>query len=429
MVRRVRARRRPRTSGTGTGGGRRGRAWPPATRAPSRRTGARSSRGRRGSSTRPAASTSCTCSRAASPTSTGSSRTSARAVYSMMNWWLDRGVDGFRMDVIDMISKDTALPDGPVLGSAPFGDGSRAFLVGPRNHEFVQEMHREVFARRDGRTMTVGEMPGVTIEDGRLFTDPARGEVDMVFQFEHVNVDQGARQVGSPAARPAGPQGDARAVAGRPRRRRVEQPVLVQPRPAAHRVALGRRRRAPRAVGDDAGHRPPPPSRDAVRVPGRGARDDQRGVRLDRGVPRHRGPQPLRRGRRSGPDPAAVLAAMGPMHRDNARTPMQWDDRPNAGFTTGTPWIAVNPNHVAINAAAARADDGSVFHHYRRLIELRHTIPSSSTATFDDAARRRPPRLHVHPHARRRGAARARPTSPATSRRSSGSTTGPTPRS
>jgi len=74
-----------------------------------------------------------------------------------------------------------------------------------------------------------------------------------------------------------------------------------------------------------------------------------------------------------GHDPAAVLAAMAPMHRDNARTPMQWDDAPHAGFTTGTPWIDVNPNYRTINAAAARADDGSVFHHYRRLIELRHT--------------------------------------------------------
>jgi oligo-1,6-glucosidase len=77
----------------------------------------------------------------------------------------------------------------------------------------------------------------------------------------------------------------------------------------------------------------------------------------------------------AGADPQAVIAAMGPMHRDNARTPMQWDDSPAAGFTTGTPWIDVNPNYPTVNAAAARADPGSVFHHYRRLIELRHTDP------------------------------------------------------
>ena len=107
------------------------------------------------------------------------------AIYSMMRWWLDRGVDGFRMDVINLISKDPALPD------APGGDGSPHYMCGPRIHEFLQEMHREVFAGRDG-LLTVGEMPGVTLENAKLFTDPARGEVDMVFQFEHVRLDQGA---------------------------------------------------------------------------------------------------------------------------------------------------------------------------------------------------------------------------------------------
>src|SRR3954447_22177697 len=113
------------------------------------------------------------------------------AVYSMMRWWLDRGVDGFRMDVINMISKDTALPDGHALGPGLLGDGSPHFSCGPRIHEFLQEMHREVFGARPGTFLTVGEMPGVTVGEARLFTDPARGEVDMVFQFEHVQLDQG----------------------------------------------------------------------------------------------------------------------------------------------------------------------------------------------------------------------------------------------
>jgi oligo-1,6-glucosidase len=114
------------------------------------------------------------------------------AVYAMMRWWLDRGVDGFRMDVINFISKDPALPDGPVLGDGPYGDGSGAYVGGPRIHDFLQEMHREVLGGRPERLLTVGEMPGVTVQEARLFTDPARGEVDMVFQFEHVQVDQGA---------------------------------------------------------------------------------------------------------------------------------------------------------------------------------------------------------------------------------------------
>ena len=84
----------------------------------------------------------------------------------------------------------------------------------------------------------------------------------------------------------------------------------------------------------------------------------------------------------AGEDPEAVLASMRPMSRDNARTPMQWDDSPHAGFTTGEPWIAVNPNHSEINAREARADPGSVFHHYRRLIELRHDEPAVANGDF-----------------------------------------------
>ncbi len=113
------------------------------------------------------------------------------AIYEMMRWWLDRGIDGFRMDVINLISKDPALPDGTVGPGALWGDGFPFYGGGPRVHEFLQEMRREVFDGRAGTYLTIGEMPGVTIEQARLFTDPSRGELDMVFQFEHVGVDHG----------------------------------------------------------------------------------------------------------------------------------------------------------------------------------------------------------------------------------------------
>ena len=115
-----------------------------------------------------------------------------QAVYAMMRWWLERGVDGFRMDVINMISKDTALPDTRPRPGSPYGPGDEHFTCGPRNHEFLREMRREVFAGRDGHVLTVGEMPGVTVDEAALFTDPARQELDMVFQFEHVSLDYGA---------------------------------------------------------------------------------------------------------------------------------------------------------------------------------------------------------------------------------------------
>ena len=100
-----------------------------------------------------------------------------------------------------------------------------------------------------------------------------------------------------------------------------------------------------------------------------------------------------------GEQPAAVLASML-HHRDNARTPMQWDATTHAGFTTGTPWIAVNPNHTTINAAAARADERSVFHHYRRLIELRHTSPVVVDGAFAMLAPEHP---HVYAFTRTLG--------------------------
>src|SRR6185295_11010970 len=216
------------------------------------------------------------------------------------------------------------------------------------------------------------EMPGVTIEDGRLFTDPARGELDMVFQFEHVNVDQGT---GKWDPRPLDLL-DLKATLGR------WQAGLAD---VGWNSLYWCNHDQPRVVsrwGDDGEHR----VRSAAML--------ATVLHLHRGTPyvyqgeelgmtnvdftsieefrdieaRNHYASAVRRGH----DPAAVLAAMAPMHRDNARTPMQWDASPHAGFTTGTPWIAVNPNHVTINATAARADEAPVFHHYRRLIELRH---------------------------------------------------------
>ena len=303
------------------------------------------------------------------------------AVYSMMRWWLDRGVDGFRMDVINMISKDTALPDGRVL-DGPYGDGSPHFLCGPRIHEFLQEMHREVFAGREDRLLTVGEMPGVTVDEARLFTDPARGEVDMVFQFEHVQLDQGANKFD------------------------VHPLRLVDLKASLNRWQVGladtgwnslywNNHDQPRAVsrfGDDGEHRVT-----AAKMLGTI-------LHLHRGTPYvYQGEElgmtnaPLERledfrdieslnhyaqAVALGDPPDHVLTALRAMGRDNARTPMQWDASEHAGFTTGTPWLAVNPNHAEINAESQADDPESVFDHYRRLIELRHTEPVVAHGDF-----------------------------------------------
>src|SRR5690606_30193632 len=104
------------------------------------------------------------------------------AVYEMMRWWLDKGVDGFRMDVINLLSKDPDFPDGPD------GDGSQFYMNGPKIHDYLQEMNREVLAKYD--IVTVGEMPGASIADAVEYTDPERKEVNMIFTFEHMGLDQ-----------------------------------------------------------------------------------------------------------------------------------------------------------------------------------------------------------------------------------------------
>ncbi len=305
-----------------------------------------------------------------------------QAVYDLMRWWLDRGVDGFRMDVINFISKDTSLPDGELPVGSAYADGSAAFLNGPRIHEFLQEMHAEVFAGRDG-LLTVGEMPGVTVEQARLYTDPARHEVDMVFQFDHVWADRGADPWTLYPLRLT----DLKAILGR------WQAGLAD---VGWNSLYWNNHDQPRVVsryGDDGEHRVA-----SAKMLGtvlhlhRGTPYVYQGEELgmtnapfgDIGDFRDvealgQYAQAVEKEGRSPEDVLTVLRARG---RDNARTPMQWDSSPQAGFTTGTPWLAVNPNHTEINAAAAVADPDSVYHHYRRLIELRHTEPAVVDGDF-----------------------------------------------
>ncbi|MFI5491465.1 alpha-glucosidase [Actinoplanes sp. NPDC051859] len=298
------------------------------------------------------------------------------AVYAMMNWWLDRGVDGFRMDVIDHISKDTSLPDGAVPQGSLYGVGAPHYMNGPRNHEFLHEMHERVFAGREP-LLTVAEMPGVTIDEAIRYTDPARREVDMVFQFEHVFVDRGP------------------------------DPWLLYPlRLPVLKGILGRWQAGLADVGWNSLYWN---NHDQPRVVSRYGDDSpefrvRSAKMLGAILHLHRGTPYVYQGEElgmtnapfasiadfrdiealghfaqatehEGHAPEDVLTVLRARGRDNARTPMQWDDSPQAGFTSGTPWLAVNPNYTDINAAAAAADPDSVYHFYRKLIALRHEEP------------------------------------------------------
>jgi oligo-1,6-glucosidase len=307
-----------------------------------------------------------------------------QAVYAMMRWWLDRGVDGFRMDVINMISKDTSLPDTEPRPGSLYGPGDQYFTCGPRNHEFLQEMYREVFAGRPAHVLTVGEMPGVTVPEAVLFTAPERHELDMVFQFEHVSLDFGTQRYDV---------------------RELKLPALKTSM-AAWQAGLAARgwnslyfgnHDQPRSVsrfGDDGKHR------------AASAKTLATVLHLHRGTPYvfqgdelgmanapfaaiadYRDIQALNfyagAAGRGDVDLAALLVAMGRMSRDNGRTPVQWDASPGAGFTSGTPWIAINPDHVEVNAATQVSDPGSVYEHYRQLIALRHTDPVVTDGDFE----------------------------------------------
>ena len=299
------------------------------------------------------------------------------AVYDMMRWWLDRGIDGFRMDVINLISKvigeDGSLQDGAV-SNGPYGDSGPSTVNGPRLHEFLQEMHREVFEGRRDSLLLVGETPGATVEDGRLFSDPTRAELDMIFTFEHVGLDHG----------PGG---------------RFDQRPLDL---LALKATLGRWQTGLQDAGWNALYWE---NHDQPRIVSRFGDDGEYRresatmlatvLHLHRGTPyvyqgeelgmtnahftdlsQYRDIESLRfaaEARAFGRlDDAQLVDALAFGSRDNARTPVQWDASPSGGFTTGEPWIAVNPNTAVVNAEAERADEASVFHHYRRLIALRH---------------------------------------------------------
>lgn len=305
------------------------------------------------------------------------------ALYSMLRWWLDRGVDGFRMDVVNLLSKALPLHDGEV-GADGLGDGTPFFETGPRIHDFVQELHREVLARHGQRLLTVGEMLGVTAEDARDFTDPARRELDMVFQFEHVTLDQAPGDTFEPRPLPL--------------------PVLKRSLGRWQEVMATRgwnslywsNHDQPRAVSRFGNDDPAWRERSAKALATvlhlhRGTpfvyQGEELGMtngRFER-IEDFRDVESLnyaRRSRRLGLDEDEIVRRLRAVSRDNARTPVQWSPAKNAGFGDATPWLPVHPNHAWIDAETQRRDSDSVFHHYRRLIALRHAEPVVALGDF-----------------------------------------------
>ena len=307
-------------------------------------------------------------------------------VYDMMTWWCDKGIDGFRMDVISMISKVQSYPDGEVFDGV-YGNANPYVCNGPRVHEFLQEMNRRVLSRYD--IMTVGEAAGVTVDEAKRYANNEGTELNMVFHFEHTDGSSNSESViGKWTVNP-------------PRLSYVRG-ILNKWQTELEDKAWGSlywdNHDQPRAVsrfGNDSKEWREISAKMLATV-----------LHMQKGTPY------IYQGEEFGMtnthfdsiddcrdieeinayqqyvvdhklvDSETMLRCFDTIARDNARTPVQWNDSPNAGFTTGTPWINVNPNYTEINAEAALADPNSVFYYYQKLIRLRHTTPIIVYGTF-----------------------------------------------
>lgn len=300
------------------------------------------------------------------------------AVHDLMGWWLDRGVDGFRMDVINLISKPDILVDGPIVADARYADPSPFVRFGPKLTEYLAEMHEQVFADRPADLVRIGETPGLTVEQARLLTHDRACGLDMVFQFEHMELDRapGDRLSPLPVSVPLLRENLARWQAALHDAgwnslygNNHDQARLVSrwgdPSPehwaaSAKAVALALyllQGTASLYQGEEIG---------MIGATIR-SEDDLRDIRSV---------NYLRAAREAGRDVDAILSALRITARDNARTPMQWSTADDAGFGSRNPWMPLAEHPRAITVEAQRADPGSVLHFYRDLIALRHAEPT-----------------------------------------------------
>jgi trehalose-6-phosphate hydrolase len=287
-----------------------------------------------------------------------------QAVFEMMRFWRDKGVAGFRLDVINLISKDPAF-------SEDDSDGRHFYTDGPRVHEYLQQMHREVFAGHD--LLTVGEMSSTSLEHCIAYSRPERGELSMTFNFHHLKVDYPDGQKWRPG------QVDFIAL----------KRILSAWQTGMHagggwNALFWCNHDQPRALsrfGDDSRYRTESAKMLATALHGlQGTPYIYQGEEIGMADPgfadigqlrdveslnAYR--QLLEEGLRDG----EAMAVIRQRSRDNARTPMQWDDGPHAGFSAAEPWIAVAPDAGSVNVATAIGDPNSAVHHYRRLIQLR----------------------------------------------------------
>lgn len=291
-------------------------------------------------------------------------------IYDMMKWWLDKGIDGFRMDVINLISKVPGLPNGEMNAGDRYGNGAPHFIDGPRIHEYLQEMNQKVLSHYD--IMTVGECPGATVESAQNYVNTDRDELNMLFHFELMGVDRGNSKWDV-----------------------IEDWKLTDLKAVFSKWSEGLKEQGwnslymnnhdqPRMVsrfGDDDKYRVESAKMLATllhTLPGtpyiyQGEEIGMTNV-IFQSIDDYRDIETLnwyQEQIEDGRSAEEMIPILYQASRDHARTPVQWDATPHAGFTTGIPWIQVNPNYTKINVEAALKDPNSIFHYYKKLLQLR----------------------------------------------------------
>ncbi|MCG3084325.1 alpha,alpha-phosphotrehalase [Anoxybacillus sp. LAT_35] len=304
-----------------------------------------------------------------------------KRIYDMMHFWLQKGVDGFRLDVINLISKDQRFLDDD--GSIPPGDGRKYYTDGPRIHEFLQEMNREVFSKYD--MMTVGEMSSTTIDHCILYTNPERHELNMTFNFHHLKVDY--------------PNGEKWAVADfdfLQLKKILSEWQIHMHKGGGWNALFWCNHDQPRIVsryGNDGRYHKQSAKMLATTIHMmQGTPYIYQGEEIGMTDPKferiddYRDVESLNMYRilkEKGKSEQEVLHILQRKSRDNSRTPMQWSDERHAGFTTGTPWISVANNYKEINVQRALQDPTSIFYHYQKLIQLRKQYDIITTGDYE----------------------------------------------
>ncbi|WP_280951874.1 alpha,alpha-phosphotrehalase [Alteribacter populi] len=302
-------------------------------------------------------------------------------VYDMMRYWFDKGVDGFRLDVVNLISKDQRFPNDD--GSVAPGDGRKFYTDGPRVHEFMHEMNDKVFSNYD--VMTVGEMSSTTVDHCIQYTRPDRQELSMTFNFHHLKVDY--------------PEGEKWVAADFDFLALKE--ILSKWQVEMHKgggwnALFWCNHDQPRVVsrfGNDGEYHNESAKMLATTVHMmqgtpyiyQGEEFGMTDPKFNR-IDEYRDVETLniyKLKREQGIDEAELMKSIKQKSRDNSRTPVQWDGSENAGFTSGTPWIGVANNYKEINAKNAMEDRNSVFYHYQKLIGLRKKLDIITYGSYE----------------------------------------------